>query len=335
MCYLRINKRLTLILQFLRSSGCPVQNCHITRNNYNTSISSYDMVLFLAENNFVWLVEFMEKYRVPEQLFGLIMIEPPHIIKNLSRLNNKINWTIGYRADADSKYIYGSVMDKATGLEVARDSMWRGFDENEVSPFVQNSDMPRIVGNKTKMVAWFVSNCDRVQSGRMELAKAINKHIPVDVYGKCGTLSCKRGDDKCNDMLETDYKFYLSFENALCTDYITEKAFRIMKRAIIPVVYNGADVSALLPPKSYINAEDFETAKDLADHLVFLANNPKEYLKYFWWKEFYKMGQLHYSCYLCQKMNEREREGKQQMVVYEDLEKWYGEGMCRKPRIEF
>jgi glycoprotein 3-alpha-L-fucosyltransferase len=73
-------------------------------------------------------------------------------------------------------------------------------------------------------VAWFVSNC-KDSNGRLQYAHELQKHIPVDIYGKCGTKKCPRSDT-CYDKVITDYKFYLAFENANCKDYISEKLFR-------------------------------------------------------------------------------------------------------------
>jgi glycoprotein 3-alpha-L-fucosyltransferase len=74
-------------------------------------------------------------------------------------------------------------------------------------------------------VAWFVSNCG-ARNGRLQYARELSKYISVDVYGACGTKKCPRTTaNKCFDMLDKDYKFYLAFENSNCKDYITEKFF--------------------------------------------------------------------------------------------------------------
>jgi alpha-1,3-fucosyltransferase len=38
-------------------------------------------------------------------------------------------------------------------------------------------------------------------------------------------------------MVERDYFFYLSFENSICTDYVTEKFFGVMQRKIGAAAY--------------------------------------------------------------------------------------------------
>ena len=63
------------------------------------------------------------------------------------------------------------------------------------------------------------------RNGRLAYAKELSKHISVDIYGACGTMTCPRSSGKCGDMLDNDYKFYLAFENSNCKDYITEKFF--------------------------------------------------------------------------------------------------------------
>ena len=39
----------------------------------------------------------------------------------------------------------------------------------------------------------------------------------------------------CDEKLVQGYKFYLSFENNLCQDYVTEKFWNAMRRNVVPV----------------------------------------------------------------------------------------------------
>lgn len=129
------------------------------------------------------------------------------------------------------------------------------------------------VKGKTKLVAWFVSNCQS-ESLRETYVKTLKKYIDVDVYGKCGDHVCWVGDqDECYDILERDYKFYLAFENSFCRDYVTEKFFKLMDLRVVPVVYGGANYSNF-PSGSYIDA-----TKMGAKRLVNSANSFLNILK--------------------------------------------------------
>ena len=84
--------------------------------------------------------------------------------------------------------------------------------------------------NKTGMVAILVSHC---VSERMHWVKKLQEYMDVDVYGGCGTLKCS-SEEKCNEVLRK-YRFYLSFENSYCKDYITEKLYRnALQNEIVP-----------------------------------------------------------------------------------------------------
>lgn len=145
---------------------------------------------------------------------------------------------------------------------------------------------------------------------------------------------CPRNSHECDEKLDDEYKFYLSFENSLCTDYVTEKFFKILDRNIVPVVYGGAEYTKFAPPHSYINAEDFKTVKDLADYLKFLDGNLEEYRKYFWWKKFYKRTKISPFCQLCLKLNNPSEREKVQ--YYNDIQEWWYGHACRmNPHIEF
>jgi len=184
--------------------------------------------------------------------------------------------------------------------------------------------------SKTKLSAWLVSDCES-SSNRDQLANKLQNYINVDIFGKCGNFTCSsQNPEKCVDMPRSTYKFYFAFENPSCVDYITENVFLSMQNDIIPIIFNGVrDIHNFLPPHSYINANNFNSIKELGDYLIFLDENPQEYVNYFWWKNYYEIimhTKVQSYCDICGKINEWEPECKYQQ--YQDVERWFNNKIC-------
>ncbi len=81
------------------------------------------------------------------------------------------------------------------------------------------------------------------------------------------------------------------------------------------------------PPHSYLNVEDFSSPKALAEHLLFLDQNPAAYLSYFWWRDHYRAVNSREQkaasmCELCRMLNDPSEPTK----VVHDLEEWWWRG---------
>lgn len=224
---------------------------------------------------------------------------------------------------------YGYFVEQRTDVVVAPalQPIWRHPDYTR--NFLKTPIIREMINGKKKMAAWFVSNCDHTSSHRMEVAKALQQYVPVDIYGRCGNLSCpKSSHTECMFMLESDYKFYLAFENSLCPDYVTEKVFNAMDYYTIPVVFNGADNAQFLPPHSYLDVNQFQSVRALGARMQYLADHPEEYIKYFWWREFYdiRMDGQNF-CQLCLRLQNLGVTS--QMRVYPDIDKWFRKPACK------
>ena len=108
------------------------------------------------------------------------------------------------------------------------------------------------------------------------------------------------------------YKFYLSFENTNCQDYITETFFAALRtEEVVPIALGGAsinDYATLAPRHSYIHVDEYSSVSELAQKLEHLSQNDTAYKEYFWWTEYYRVTSHweHYvaaQCELCEKMN--------------------------------
>ena len=107
----------------------------------------------------------------PDQLWMVYQLESA---QNRPVLNSEANWTATYRRDSTLATPYG---------------WWRGTDEEEEE---EESGMTAdFAGGREGRVAWFVSNC-QASNRRLEYARELSKHFPVDIFGSCGELKCSR-----------------------------------------------------------------------------------------------------------------------------------------------
>lgn len=158
-----------------------------------------------------------------------------------------------------------------------------------------------VLKSKTKKapVFWFVSHCET--AGRREnFVKELRKYVDIDIYGKCGSYfentlpdPCPKGSSPdCMADLMNSYKFYLSFENSLCDDYISEKYWKLYKPQemfkvnLLPITRGATEeqFKKVTFPNSYLNAYDFKSPKELGETMSYLNRNATAFLEYFEWK---------------------------------------------------
>ncbi|KAL8565407.1 hypothetical protein ACOMHN_029100 [Nucella lapillus] len=258
----------------------------------------------------------LPKRRPAHQMWVFFAVESPSYVRNRlfqrPEWRSMFNWTLTYRRDSDFYFGYGDVVKPRSPLP--------------------KRDLAPVVAGKSKLVAWFVSNC-KTHSKREDFVKVLKNFMPVDVYGRCGTLKCTRigdQDPQCLRMLNSDYYFYLSFENSYCTDYVTEKLYRMIKYIdIVPVVRGGANYTRLLPKHSYVDASQFPSIKALADHLKHVASNKTLYHSYLAWKNDWQVIEpsLLDFCQLCERLHRIDRWAR----VYPDIDQWWAGSHCWGP----
>ncbi|XP_050404826.1 glycoprotein 3-alpha-L-fucosyltransferase A [Patella vulgata] len=216
---------------------------------------------------------------------------------------DQINWTMTYRLDSDIPVPYGFVKKL----------------ENK-----SNKDYGKIMTNKKKMVAWVVSNC-HTPGQRMKYVKQLKEIVPVDVFGRCGSPIPK----DLFGMINQTYKFYLSFENSLCKDYITEKFFMRQNLDVVLITRGGGDYTKFYPQESFINSNKFKNAHELGKFLLKLDKDNNTYLNYLKSKESYRSYNFGVTikkglCDMCKMLHDK----KIHRNVYKDYNEWWWKSDC-------
>lgn len=245
---------------------CSRPNCFLTNNH---SMLNQSSAVVFHSRNINW--RDMPAQRHSNQSFVFFNWEPPYRTGgNFSEEWKKryFNLTMTYRRDSDVYAPYGNVIKRRTPLR---------------------EDLKALAAKKTKQAAWLVSNCNS-PSGREILARKLQNHVQVDIYGACGPNKCSDFDG-CGRHFEINYRFYLSFENSLCKDYVTEKFFLHLRWYLVPVVLERRHYEQFCPEYKkpwFVAADDFQSVGELGRYLNYLAQNATAYYEYLSWHEQYE-----------------------------------------------
>ena len=238
--------------------------------------------------------------RPKNQVWIYYNMESPQQTFVYPKVPSVFNWTATYVSTSDFAATYGRM---TAGVKYNG-----GFDPSK-----------NYLEGKTGTATAIISNCYAASAGeRLKFINALSKFIDIDVYGGCGKGKC----DDCREKIQY-YKFYLSFENAYCLDYITEKFYyNGLSFGAVPVVISGANLSnpEVAAPGSFIDASKFTSAKELGEFLKREGSEPKYYNKYFEWHSNYS--HLEYPdpmCNACRSLHLNNMPPK----IYPSIEQWY------------
>nr|XP_053629287.1 uncharacterized protein LOC128686407 [Cherax quadricarinatus] len=295
----------------LREEGCPSWRCNFT---YDHSLLGQAHAVLFRALAYPW--ESLPTQRVPrEQRWVLVDVEAPPSQAFSRQASSLLNWTMTYHTQSDVVAFNGYFLSLGASLRPLRPNQMSEHGEavgRLKKALARGVTLEEVLGpswvtyvNKPRVVAWMSGHCS-TRSKREQYVAKLKQYLSVDTYGECGRLKCGpksiMGGACWVNVMQPNYSFYLSMENAFCDDYITEKLYNPIVHNIVPIVWGGANYTRYLPPHSYIDARRYHPS-ELAALLLRLHNDPVAYGRYHVWRGFLRPFLKGSLCELCHKVH--------------------------------
>lgn len=235
-------------------ANCSYQNCFLSKErSYFKNILDFDVLLF----NIVHINTNIRKHDLPpnrsaSQLYVLVALEPAEYFNIGRKYNWFFNMTLSYKLTSGIVYPYVYIKDKKGEIVGPSTNMRWEYEVNDMNP--TNNDIIFKLRYKSTAAIVLVSHCN-ARSGRDEYIINLKRELlkyrqQIDIYGSCkfATLKCAPGKKNgiitsCVPQIESDYYFFLAFENSFDDDYVSEKLLHGLNHFAVPVVYGGANYS--------------------------------------------------------------------------------------------
>ncbi|XP_041811910.1 4-galactosyl-N-acetylglucosaminide 3-alpha-L-fucosyltransferase 9-like [Chelmon rostratus] len=225
-------------------------------------------------------------------------MDSPTSTRRIAGVQGLFNLTLSYRKDADIHVRWKLTLKEKTDQDI-------------------------VLPKKERLLCWIVESNDlQTNSGeRYNYYRELAKHIKVDVFDSSSAENYFQTISSC--------KFYLSFEESIHRDYITETFNGPLAAGTVPIVLGPprGNYEDFAPGTSFIHVNDFPDAVTLAQFLLRLEKDNEAYIKYFNWRRIYtarchlteeKHKFAHAICQACRHVGKYK-----EYRVVPDLYKWF------------